>query len=122
MQVIRSYGVLLLITSYYNYICNIFCFRSIGHDHKNRTLANISEEEKFLSDNNDHEIQKMCDTRHHEEHDQFWIAKNITDLMDHLLQGYDRRIRPFFESKRAISILKFSFNRYCYTLQLFYAL
>ena len=45
-------------------------------------------------------MQNKCDTKVHDEPEQFWVAKNITDLMDHLLHGYDRRIRPFFEGKQ----------------------
>ncbi|CAB3998480.1 ---NA---, partial [Paramuricea clavata] len=45
-----------------------------------------------------------CDERgQYEEHDHYWIAKNITDLMSHL-QGYDRRIRPFFEKRVPMTV------------------
>ena len=47
-----------------------------------------------------------CDEKEHKDHDQNWIAKNITELMSHLLQGYDRRIRPFFESKTSYDLNK----------------
>lgn len=112
MRVIHVHGVLILISGNHISFCNISCFRSIGHDHKNRTLSKISEEVKFLNENNDQEMQKKCDTRDDDEHDQFWIAKNITDLMDHLLQGYDRRIRPFFESKQYLSYIFFFSQHY----------
>ncbi len=68
------------------------------------------EEEKFLNKHDDQEMPEKCDEKDHEDHDSNWIAKNITDLMSHLLQGYDRRIRPFFESKTLLKSVHVIYN------------
>jgi hypothetical protein len=62
------------------------------------------EKEKILDWLDGEEMR--CDEKEHKDHDKNWIAKNITELMSHLLQGYDRRIRPFFESKTSYDLNK----------------
>ena len=43
-----------------------------------------------------------CDRREDMHNNEEWIANNISELMSHLLQRYDRRIRPYFESKAGV--------------------
>ncbi|XP_028408037.1 glycine receptor subunit alpha-4-like [Dendronephthya gigantea] len=61
--------------------------------------------EKIYPENNDQKtVSEKCDVRDDENHDRFWVARNITDLMSHLLEGYDRRIRPFFENREPMTV------------------
>ena len=57
----------------------------------------MNTEKQKMTKIHDIEDEEVCD---HVGIDQDrWVAKNISELMARLLQGYDRRVRPYFEGK-----------------------
>ena len=67
--------------------------------HTNITIKDLVEEKKTLPKKWREIDGENCDQWEDLHHDKNWVAKNISDLMTHLLERYDSRIRPYFESK-----------------------